>query len=346
VTQRDDEPHGRQPKPWWRTALRLLGPVLFVWFLCTVDLGHVHEAVRNVPLAHLGIAVALCLCVVLCKGLRWHLLIGRLGCTESLKSSIVIYGDGMLWGTLTPGRLGEFRKLVHLNKRHGVSWVRGAWLSMLDRVFDVVAIVVLFCVGVFWLDAETRALFHPRVFAGVLGLLVLVIALRRVWCVPLLRWGASGSSRVHRLAETGAKDCLAISLGRLGVLVLLSLASMTLYVCMIRALSWRLPFELTFPQIVLCVVTSMLAGIVPVSYFNLGSRELVLITLFKAFGLSRDNAFSLSLLFLACYVILMAVSAFFWRAARPLYGSEKAPRTQDDWSGPPTVKPLAEDTRE
>lgn len=327
MTQRDDQPYARKNKPWWRTALRLIGPVLFVWFLCTVDLGNVREAVRNVPLAHLGIAVALCLCVVLLKGLRWHLLIGHLGCRESLRSSIIIYGDGMFWGTLTPGRLGEFRKLLYLNKRHGVSWVRGAWLSMLDRGFDVVAIVVLFCVGVFWLDAETRSLFHPRVFAGVLALLMLVTLSRRAWCVLLQRWGASGSSRVHRIAETGAKDCLAISLRRLGALAILSLASMTLYVCMIRALSWCLPFELAFPQIVLCVVTSMLAGIVPVSYFNLGSRELVLITLFRAFGLGRDNAFSLSLLFLVCYVILMAVAAFFWRAARPRYANAGPSRT-------------------
>ncbi len=308
-------PPGLPPKRRWRGALRLIGPLLFVWLIWTVDLGEVMRVLASVPATYLGAALLMCGALVFLKALRWHLLLRQLGLVESLGTSLVIYGDGMFWGTLTPGRLGEFRKLVHLRDRHGVAWLRGAWLSALDRVFDVLAIVLLFCLGVFQLPTEVRALFHPTLFACVLAACILALAARRAWMPPLLTWSARGESRLRRMLAIAGNDALSPSTGRLLLLIALSLVALALYVAMIRVLSWKMPIQLTFAQVTICVVTCMLAGIIPISYFNLGSRELVLVALFEAFGLSRDHAIGFSMLFLGCYLILMAETFVFARLA-------------------------------
>jgi hypothetical protein len=99
---------------------------------------------------------------------------------------------------------------------------------------------------------------------------------------------------------------------------------MLLYVATIFVLQRSLPFELTFSQTTICVVTQMLAGFLPISYFNFGTREIVLITLFHAFGLTDHDAMSLSLLFILCYLIVILLSACFWLIARKTaFGSKR-----------------------
>ncbi|MCG8406835.1 MAG: flippase-like domain-containing protein [Phycisphaerales bacterium] len=316
MTVEDTSSDSPPAKRGWRTALRFIGPLLFIWVLWTVDLGNVFGSVRHVPLRYLVAAVLICVVLVVVKGLRWHVLLHGLGCTEPVSTSLAVYGDAVFWGTLTPGRLGEFRKVLFLHRRHGLSWFRGTWYSLLDRVFDVFAILILFGMASLFLPVDLRSFFRPGFAMVFLIAAILVLALRRQWSLVLGRWAASGAGRLHRLVEAAARDAGVLSHRRLIVLILLSSLSLFLYASMVRALSWALPFELTFAQVVLCVVTSLLAGIVPISYFNLGSRELVLIGLFKVFGLSRENAISLSLMFLVCYLVLMFVGLFFWQAAR------------------------------
>jgi len=81
-------------------------------------------------------------------------------------------------------------------------------------------------------------------------------------------------------------------------------------------LSRHLPFELSASQVTLCVVTTMMAGILPISCFNLGWREVVLLGLFNAFGLSAENAVSLSFLFILCYLALVFETLLFWLVAQ------------------------------
>ena len=99
-------------------------------------------------------------------------------------------------------------------------------------------------------------------------------------------------------------------------LLLISVTATTLYVAMVAALASGLPFALSLDRIAVSVTATMAAGVIPISYFNLGSREAVLLLLFQGFDLRADQAIAFSLLFVLCYVILIAESAMFWLLAR------------------------------
>jgi uncharacterized protein (TIRG00374 family) len=308
-------------RPLWRYVPRLLGPVLFVWVLTRVDLTQVWTSLRELSLGSVLAATAMCVALVLVKGLRWHLLLRGLGFPEPVGVSLLVYGDATFWGTLTPGRLGEFKKLLHLRRRHAISWARGLWFSVVDRLFDLAGLVILFGIGLLGLPADTRAALRPEVWAVIAVGGVLIVLGRRAVADRASRWLDPKANRLLRAVAASLRDVATLSLGTVVKLTLISMVSLSLYVGMVWVLAFALPFELTILQTAICVVGTMLAGLLPISLFNFGTREVVLIGLLGLFGLTSEDAISLGMLFVLCYLILIVVSLPFCRAAaRSVYG--------------------------
>ena len=70
-----------------------------------------------------------------------------------------------------------------------------------------------------------------------------------------------------------------------------------------------LTVSLDLVQTAVCVIASMAVAIVPISFFNLGSREVVLIGLFNKWGYSSGDAVAFSMLFMVGYVLQILTSS-------------------------------------
>ena len=316
-----DAPPPRRTR-WWTYAVRCVGLILLVIILWRVDLRRALREFSRISPAMIAAAAAMCFGVILIKSLRWHLLLRSLGLDESYGASLRVYGRAMFWGTITPGRLGEFRKIEHLRSRHDVSWGRGVLLSLLDRVFDLAAICAVYCVSALLLPSSEGVRFASPGLLIPIACVVLLLVAHRVWLGPCVKWLGRRSPRLGNWASRLTRDLSALSTLRVLVAVLLSCASLILYSAMVYVLALHLPFKLSYAQTAICVAATMLAGILPISYFNLGSREAVLIGLFALFGGTEVDAVSLAFVFVLCYVILMAASAPFCLPARREYGGE------------------------
>ena len=316
--QPDSSPPPRRAR-WWKYALRCVGLVLFVVALRSVDLGRVWRSLHQIPAVYVVAAAALCLAVICVKALRWHVLLGGLRLREGCVTSLLIYGHALFWGVITPGRLGEFRKIEHLHRRHGVTWGRGIVISLVDRLFDLVAVVIVFSLAASFLPAEGRDRLLPLPLVIVPVAIVALTIFRRWWLRPVVAGLTRLSRRAGGFAGKVTGDLLSLSVPRTIAALLLSLVSLSLYASMVFVLPLDLPFELSFSQAALCVAAAMLAGMVPISYFNLGSRLLVLMGLFRLFGRTGDEAVSLEFVFVLCYVLLMAETTVFWMLGRRQY---------------------------
>lgn len=300
----------------WRPYLiRLLGFGLLAAVLWSVDLASVADAVTGIAPRDLLGATALCLGLLGAKALRWLFLLRALDIRQSLAESIAVYSDAVFWGTITPGRLGEFKRIFYLTNERHLSIYRSTVLCLLDRGLDLISVLAL----VFAVSAFAPSLLGDVVprwpFLALLGAGITGLALRRP-IVRLLRRAASRWIAAKPLLEEATQDLLVLSDRRLTLLIALSVASFAQYVLMVWVLSFGLPFSLELHVIALCVGLTMLAGLLPISYFNLGPREVVLIALFTGFGLSREDAISFSFLFLISYLILMFSSVTLARVGR------------------------------
>ena len=87
------------------------------------------------------------------------------------------------------------------------------------------------------------------------------------------------------------------------------------------ALSLAMPFSLNLTQMLLALAVGMAAGILPLSYFGLGTRELSFIALFPLYNLSKEDAVSFSIMFLLCYPLGIFCTFAVNGVTRILWGS-------------------------
>jgi uncharacterized protein (TIRG00374 family) len=103
-------------------ATRLIGITLFVIALSLVDLRVVAQQIRQMAPMHLFCAFLACFGIILIKSFRWFILLRYLHIHISFVESIHISADANFWGTITPGRFGEFKRILHLKKIKKTSW--------------------------------------------------------------------------------------------------------------------------------------------------------------------------------------------------------------------------------
>lgn len=117
--------------------------------------------------------LALSLVNYACRTLRWHMMSLSLGLRTSLGDSVLYFLAGFAL-TATPGKLGESVRLLLMRRRYGYPLARLAPLAVLDRLADLVALLL----GCLFALANART--HPLALAFVaVPTVVIVLALIR-----------------------------------------------------------------------------------------------------------------------------------------------------------------------
>ena len=78
---------------------------------------------------------------LLITGFRWHLMIRGLGKTLGFKSTFLVYLCGNAFA-ISPGRLGEVLRSFYLKRLHGIPASETAPTIIVERFFDVLAILI------------------------------------------------------------------------------------------------------------------------------------------------------------------------------------------------------------
>ena len=123
----------RRRLAWMR---HLVGPVLLLAILASVEPGTVLDGLARARPAPLAAACALVLVALPLRALRWADIVRASGASFPASEALRLYANGTFAGTATPGRVGELSKAAPL-VRLGLS-PRGALGSVLvDRGFDL-----------------------------------------------------------------------------------------------------------------------------------------------------------------------------------------------------------------
>lgn len=297
---------------------RLIGLAILVAVLCNVDLAGVWRSLQQFSLWGLAGSLFFCTLVVLIKSLRWHLLLQAVGLPFSFAANLHNTADGLFWGVLTPGRLGELKRAFPLKQRYQTSLTEGVILGIVDRIFDLFTLLIVVSVFSIMVAFPPGLAYLRYLVLAFIALCVAGLVFRKPIARLLDRWlGRSGLGILATLRKA-LLTTAAISNLRVLQLCLISLASFACYVLMVWSLARFLPINLGFDQMFLAVAIAMSAGMLPISYFNLGTRELAMIGLFAAFGLTSEDALGFSAVLFLGYPILAVDSGLLALAVRPL----------------------------
>jgi glycosyltransferase 2 family protein len=155
---------------------------------------------------------------------RWHYYLKVLGLRQvTVGHSFLIFLAGFSL-TVTPGKLGEAVKALLLRESHGIPAARTAPIVIAERFTDLVACLLLACVGVFTFHIDRRFLATGAVLIG-LGLVVVSVESVAMFFLRLSSRAPGLRSFTDKLHEAYQATAALLKPGPLLIAVLLSTLS-------------------------------------------------------------------------------------------------------------------------
>jgi hypothetical protein len=276
-----------------------------------VDLGRTAEIIGSASPFWIAILLAFVMADVAARGARWQALVRPIKPVvyRHMLGYLLI---GYLANNVLPARLGEFVRSWYLGEREGIGTARALGTVVVERVIDVVVVVVIGSVAILVLSARgaiasVALVGVPFAIALVLALSALVLADR----VPVLRRVVAWFERWPRVHDVigRLRDGLSV-VGRPAVVVRaigLSLVAWSFSVLSITAAGQSIGVELSLGQAGLIAASVALAIAVPSGPAYLGTWELAAVAAGTTFGLPAEETFALALIGHAAVVLVTSV---------------------------------------
>jgi uncharacterized protein (TIRG00374 family) len=286
--------------------------VLFAWLaLRDVDWAEAWRALHDCNYWWLVPSFAALALTIPVKTLRWRYLYhGRTRPPFGAAMDALLVG--LFFNTILPARAGEAARVVALNRSAGTSKAESVATIVLERVLDVLALLVMLFVAVPWLPhvnwLRTAAVLAIVLAAVVVAAVVVILVFGerplRLLLRPLGRLPFLGEQRVEALIANVHHGLAGIRSVRLAA----AASALTVAAWLLLSLStWLLMrgFDLRLPFLsgLLVVVAVNLALIVPSSPGGLGVFEAATLVALHAYGIPDSRAVSYALVLHAVNLI-------------------------------------------
>jgi uncharacterized protein (TIRG00374 family) len=313
------------PRPSWKFA-RLFGVSLLPFVLLAacfyvfrIDIGTLLRIGASLSLSYLLPAFLLNLSMLALRAHRWRLILNsapHAGREIGFRNAFGVLTIGYLANQLFPAPTGEVARAVVLARREGLRKVHVLSTIVVERVIDALALapVIFFVFLVIPLPARLERL------AFLAGLVLVVMAVAGVVVHSQReRLLHAGEALIHRLSGSVQGRLMAFrdsfgeglhilrDLRRLTAVYGDSVGAWALQVAVIEMVSRSLHQPLSLGLGVLLILLANTGTLLPVGAGNLGTFQVLAITLLAIFRIQPEVALSISIVFQAVQFLPVAV---------------------------------------
>jgi len=249
------------------------------------------------PLDSLPLLIGLTLINYLLRFGRWSLYLRHLSLSVPTRESWALYFATFAM-VVTPGKLGEVFKAIHLRERRRIPLAAGLSIIVAERLADILAIILLMAVGLFWWDGPLAG-----TTAKIAAASIIVLALASMRSGRLQRALVARLARAPKLRDhaDNVRDSLnwlpRLTGGRAAVQSLtLSLLAWTAECLSLWLICERLGHDIGIGPAVFIYAAATLAGSLAFLPGGLGGTEAVLVVLLTRLDLPQGIALSVALL--------------------------------------------------
>jgi uncharacterized protein (TIRG00374 family) len=190
-------------KKWLLLAVLTVG--VFVALVGYGDFGGTIDEIGNLPISYLIAGLALALANYLLRFLRWAFYLRVLKIDVPVGISALVFLSGLAM-SMTPGKAGELVKCYLLNSKTRVPVGRSAPVVVMERLTDVISVIILGLTGFILLPVPVIAVLAVALVISVIGLMFALSrqALRLTGLPILSKW-----SELLRDSQEGFKELAA-----------------------------------------------------------------------------------------------------------------------------------------
>ncbi len=289
---------------------RLFGIILFIYVVSKINTAELAAILRKINLDYFLIGVLFLVLSFFVRIVRWQMLAESIGSRLSFGTSASMVSKGLFFGSIVPGRLGEFWRARYLVKESAVTGGQAFYIAFLDRILDILVVVMIGLLG-FWVwgwKIPVLIFLGLAVFAYFLGrkkgIRKSLDLLIRFLTPGFLKKRADYFLSEFYKGFVNLKPKLFIQTSLLAFLYYL-FGGAVFHYFVVLALGLAIPFWYIF--LIVAIVWLVMA--IPVSIFGLGTREAAFIYFFAFLSISASSAVAVSLLALFCNILMVTIPA-------------------------------------
>jgi glycosyltransferase 2 family protein len=298
-----DAPQSRRARKF--ELIRLIGPLILIILLANIDLGHLWALLSTLTTIQVAGAGAAVLGLLLARCERWHRLLSAAGLELDRRSTYASCLQAIWIGYITPGRIGEFKRGLDLARWQITTPGTSGALVLIDLSADAAMAMAIVAVALLtaYVTAAPIIMFVGGFWISALIAIGMAMAMR-----PMLSALSFVSSKIRYFSTlTDLLDRLSrVPQRTLLLLFCLTIISNAFYVAQMIPLFRPIDMTITLSNAVVMVMIAAVAGMLPITYFGLGTREAALLFVLAQTDRSSELAIALSLTF----VVGMAIGFF------------------------------------
>jgi len=278
--------------------------VLMMWWaLRDTNVDQIMDALKK---ANYWLSIPLLLCYTaffVLKAVRWRLIIKPMKVTDT-KTLVAPMMLGFFGNNILPAHLGDFIRMYLGARALGLRSAQILGTLVLERVFDVLAIVLLFEIALIFGGFALPAVSSVHVIIEIAGIVLLLLLLSYVLWTPVFLKVVGGvlffvprhwrEAVLHQMALS-ATGLATIRSPRLLVPIVLNsivqwaIAGLAIYISL-QAVGLDLPLTAG----ILVLTATVFAVMLPAAPGFFGAIQLAFILTLKPYGVSEDMAFAAS----------------------------------------------------
>jgi len=284
-------------------GIKFIGLGIFIFILYTTNLHQLLAAIKKFSLLQICLLIILSFFVILFKSVRFRSILKINKVESNFYKTFLIYGSGIYLGTITPGRLGDFTKVLYLKNHFGCRYTKGVIINIIDRVLDLFILVLTSLLALNWLvKINTKII----ILSAILIVSIIVIFFHKKMINTIIRF-------VERIFKTNIPELWTDHLFSLALFMPLffSLIPYLLIYYQMIFISRILGFTINPYLLIGTLALGNITGLIPISISGLGTRDAVFILMLGKVGLTSAEAVSLSLSFFLLNNFSILIISFF-----------------------------------
>jgi uncharacterized protein (TIRG00374 family) len=299
-------------------ALRVIGLALLVILIARLDLNRVCQVFADADPRLMVLSITAVVPLILVKTIRWQGILRAQAIRFALWPALLAYFSSLFIGFLTPGRLGEFSRALHIQRDQDIPFAQAVSSVLADRLFDLYALLSVGSAALLTLALGTGEILVV-ILLIVLLTLPLILFLHGAAFAWIQRIGSKLGTVGRKLfAPDGILPGIRAGLRQLTWQWMLFSIALTVLAygiffgqCYLLALGLDLPVG--FVPVMFAVALGSLVTLIPISISGLGTREAAMIAYLSSAGIDAESAISFSLLvFVTFYIAGGLIGAAAW----------------------------------
>ncbi|SEM20878.1 conserved hypothetical protein [Aquimarina amphilecti] len=269
--------------------LKSLGLILFAYLIHRIGWEQTLVSVNKISFINICVAILILWIAFYLKSLRWRIISNSYGIPLVGYKAFKIFFIGLFLANITPGKLGDFGRLLYI-KDHLPSQKIG-WSSLImDRLFDLFCLLFFSFLALIYYQINFRVLKYPTEYKGLIWWSLILI----VFVLVLFKFN-------HQIRKVIKPWVLAFNSHNLGFLrslqsLMITCISMVLIYGVFNYIAWSMGVEIDHVGLFLGTFILGILTLLPITVLGIGVRETSLIVIFKLYNLPAEDAIALSLI--------------------------------------------------